>query len=64
MEIAREFTSLALEARSEADIKTRQPLESLTLKTKDLPDEYLEIIKDEVNVKEISTDMDIVQESF
>lgn len=45
-------TSLALELRSKANIKVRQPLSKLEIKT-NLDSEYLEIIKDELNVKEV-----------
>jgi isoleucyl-tRNA synthetase len=52
---ARVVVSLALEARSKAGLKVRQPLAALTLQEV-LPAEYESIIKDEVNVKEIKTD--------
>ncbi len=59
MKIAREFVSLALKERADAQIKVRQPLASLTLfgLTKETEIEknenLLKIIKEEVNVKEI-----------
>lgn len=46
----RKIASLGLEARSRANIKIRQPLSSLSVK---LGSAYVDIIKDEVNVKEI-----------
>ncbi len=46
----RRISSLGLEARSRANIKIRQPLQSLSVK---LGSAYSEIIKDEVNVKEV-----------
>lgn len=49
---ARRVVSLALEARQKANIKVRQPLSKLEIKS-DLPEEYLEILKDELNVKEV-----------
>jgi isoleucyl-tRNA synthetase len=52
MKKAREIVSLALEARSKTNIKVRQPLKKLEIKA-ELPKEYLEIIKDELNVKEV-----------
>jgi len=52
MRITREIVSLALEARQKAGIKVRQPLQSLQINQK-LNQEYLELIKDEVNVKEV-----------
>lgn len=54
MEETRRVVSLALEARMKANIKVRQPLAKLEIKTQ-LPSEYLEIIKDELNVKEVVT---------
>jgi len=52
MEKARKVVSLALEQRQIKNIKVRQPLAKLEIKI-DLGSEYLEIIKDEVNVKEV-----------
>ncbi len=58
---ARRTVSLALEARAKAGIKVRQPLARLTLKNVALKgkDEYIALIIDEVNVKEISFDATI-----
>ncbi len=56
MEATRRVVSEALEAREKAGIKVRQPLASLTIQqTRFSPNEseYLKIMKDEVNVKEI-----------
>ncbi|HEY4493309.1 MAG TPA: class I tRNA ligase family protein [Candidatus Paceibacterota bacterium] len=50
--ITRDIVSLALEARQKEGIKVRQPLASLQTSAKLAP-EYLELIKDEVNVKEV-----------
>jgi len=50
----RRLVSLALEARAKANIKVRQPVGDLRFKIQDLGIEYLNIIKDEVNVKEIT----------
>ena len=51
---AREIVSKALEARDSAKIKVRQPLASLIIpESTALPDEYLVVIADEVNVKKI-----------
>ena len=66
MNETRKISSLGLEARSKAGIKVRQPLHELKVKSGKLKDEndYIEIIKDEVNVKNISfdetSDMDVV----
>jgi len=53
MRAAREIVSRALEARSSAGIKVRQPLHTLTVDDAQLADEYTELIKDEVNVKAV-----------
>jgi len=55
MDRTREFVSLALELRAKAGIKVRQPLSTLTL-YEDLPEEYIQLILDEVNVKKIDVD--------
>ncbi len=54
MESVRFTVSRALEMRSESGIKVRQPLQKLTVNS-DLHDEYLDLIKDEVNVKKVVT---------
>lgn len=57
MEEVRKIVSLGLEARQKALLKVRQPLASLKLKSEiKLSDEYLELIKDEVNIKEVIFD--------
>ena len=60
----RKIVSLGLEARATAGIKVRQPLKELkvqSLKSKG-KDELLELIKDELNVKEIAFDAKIENE--
>lgn len=52
MELAANFVSLGLALRAKKNIRVRQPLASLTI-THDLSDYYKEIIKNELNVKEI-----------
>jgi len=52
----RRIVSLALEARAKAGMKVRQPLRELKVKSEKLKVEYVEIIKDEVNVKEVVFD--------
>ncbi|MBI1974583.1 MAG: class I tRNA ligase family protein [Candidatus Zambryskibacteria bacterium] len=49
----RRIVSLALEARAKANIKVRQPLSKLQITNDKLQKEYLEIIRDEINVKEV-----------
>jgi isoleucyl-tRNA synthetase len=57
MSEVRRLASLGLAKREEVKIKVRQPLSKLTIKRKDPLDEGLiEILKDEVNVKEIAFD--------
>ncbi len=55
MEIVREIVKKALAERSKAKIKVRQPLQKLEIPNKELKKEkeLLELIKEEVNVKEI-----------
>jgi len=58
METVRKVVSLALEARAKANIKIRQPLQKLTIKSLELKKEpeLFQLIKEEVNVKEIAFD--------
>jgi len=55
MEIVRAVVTQALQLRQKANIKVRQPLATLKLKVESgkLKDEYIEIIKDELNVKNV-----------
>ncbi len=53
MSVTREIVSAALEARTKAGVKVRQPLASLTTNC-DVSPEYQQIIADEVNVKTVS----------
>ncbi len=55
MQKTRHAVSLALEARSAAGIKIRQPLSRLTLRYA-LKDAYRMLLKDEVNVQEVRID--------
>ena len=52
MEKTREIVSKALEARQKAGIKIRQPLQKLQITDK-LSVEFMDLIKGEVNIKEI-----------
>lgn len=61
MDEVRKISSLGLEARMRAKINVRQPLSKLTIKTK-LSAELIQLIKDEVNVKEIKVDPSISEE--
>jgi isoleucyl-tRNA synthetase len=64
MRVTRHVVSLALEARAKANIKIRQPLQTLWVKHAVHPEAepYLALIRDEVNVKEIVSDMTIMDE--
>lgn len=56
MQDVRAFVSLALEQRAAAKIPVRQPLQRLTITAAraELPQEYLPLIQDEVNVKDVT----------
>jgi isoleucyl-tRNA synthetase len=61
MEVARNVVSSALEERDKAGIKVRQPLSKLSIPSSlKLAQEYLDIIADEVNVKQIESMGDAV----
>ena len=64
MKEVRKIVSLALEARAKANIKVRQPLASLKIPNSkfQIPNEMIQLIKDEVNVKEIVFDPAIQNE--
>lgn len=53
MQKVRDQITEALEAREKANLKVRQPLQSVTMPTASLNAELIEIIKDELNVKEV-----------
>jgi len=53
MTITRQVVELGLAKRAEAGIKVRQPLSQLSVINYQLSDEYVELIKDELNVKEV-----------
>ena len=61
---ARRIVSLALEARAKAGIKIRQPLARLTIKGTTLKGKegYVELVLDEVNIKEVVFDEKILDE--
>lgn len=56
MQNARNIVTLGLQARQKANIPVRQPLKKITITKDQLPIEYVEIIKDEINIKEIIYD--------
>ncbi|MEK7471120.1 MAG: class I tRNA ligase family protein [Patescibacteria group bacterium] len=53
METVRSVVTLGLEARQKAGIKVRQPLNKLEIIAEKLSDQYIEIIKNELNIKNI-----------
>jgi isoleucyl-tRNA synthetase len=56
MEITRRIIELGLSLRAESGIKVRQPLGNLQFTNNDLEEELLNLIKEEVNVKQIVKD--------
>ncbi len=59
MEIVRKVVGLALEARQKIGVKVRQPLNKLKVKSQKLKvveEEFVNLVKDEVNVKEVVFD--------
>ncbi len=62
MEIVREIVSFGLKERQKAGIPVRQPLNSLKIREKSLKKEYLELIKDELNIKEIIFNVSVSDE--
>lgn len=53
MELAYRICVLGRSARNLANIKNRQPLSKMLVSTNELPDYYADIIKEELNIKEI-----------
>ncbi len=62
MQKVRETVTLGMEARQKAKFAVRQPLNKLKVKSEKLKVEYYEILKDELNVKEIVQDAAIESE--
>jgi isoleucyl-tRNA synthetase len=58
----RDIVTLGLEARQKANIKVRQPLREIRIKNQSFSPEYQELIKDELNVKEVVHDKTISEE--
>ena len=65
MKTVRDLVSFGLEARDKVSIKVRQPLQTLKIgiPTNELDDQSFELIKDEVNVKEIAYDQNLEKDS-
>ncbi|MCK5021647.1 MAG: class I tRNA ligase family protein, partial [Candidatus Pacebacteria bacterium] len=64
MKVVRDVISLGLEIRAKEGIKVRQPLRELKVKSSKLKgrEDLLELVKDELNVKEINFDKNIENE--
>ena len=62
MQQVRNVVSFGLKERQKVGLPVRQPLNSLKVKSGEINAEYLELIKDEVNVKEIVFDEEIDNE--
>jgi len=62
MQNVRHIVTLGLEARQKAGIKVRQPLNQLRIKNYELGIGYTELIKDELNVKEVVLNKNIKDE--
>jgi len=58
MQSVREIVNIGLQLRAKSAIKVRQPLGELRITNNELSDELLEIIKEEVNVKHITHNME------
>lgn len=65
MEMVRQVVTLGLAARAKVKIKVRQPLQKLKVKSEKLKvgDELLELVKDELNIKEILSIDEIKEEA-
>ncbi|KYZ74851.1 isoleucine--tRNA ligase [Anaerosporomusa subterranea] len=61
MELTYQICGLGRSARNLANIKNRQPLAKMLLSTKDLPDYYIDIIKEELNIKEVITSANMAE---
>lgn len=61
MDMARKIIEQALAVRADAGVKIRQPLGTLYITKKSIPEELYFLIKDEVNVKEIKVVDDLPQ---
>lgn len=67
MKKAREISSLGLKSRADAGIKVRQPLSLLKISSSRFPsiknkEEVMNLVKEEVNVKEVRFDKDLKEE--
>jgi isoleucyl-tRNA synthetase len=59
MDLAYKVVNLGRSARNSANIKNRQPLSQMLISTKVLPEYYSDIIKEELNIKELVLGADL-----
>jgi isoleucyl-tRNA synthetase len=59
MDLAYRIVKLGRSARNSANVKNRQPLSEMLVSTSQLPEYYLEIIKDELNIKKVESGADL-----
>ena len=59
MEQVRKITSLGLKERQKSELPVRQPLNKLEIKNFNFGKEYVELMKDELNVKEVKENKNI-----
>ena len=59
MDLAYTIVKLGRSARNAANVKNRQPLSKMLVSTTSLPEYYGDIVKDELNIKEIEFGADI-----
>ena len=62
MKQVRKIVELGLSKRKDSQIKVRQPLSELKIKNTNLSEEFLELIRDELNVKRITVDENLASE--
>ncbi|HEU5114992.1 MAG TPA: class I tRNA ligase family protein [Candidatus Paceibacterota bacterium] len=60
----RALVTLALQERAKAGIKVRQPLARLSIKDKGLAAEFIDLVKDEVNVKEVVVNRELASDTL
>ena len=59
MDLAYTIVKLGRSARNAANIKNRQPLSEILISTKSLPEYYGDIVKEELNIKEVELGADL-----
>ncbi len=61
MDLAYKIVKLGRSARNSANIKNRQPLSKMLISVSNLPEYYADIVKEELNVKEIEFGADMAE---